>query len=192
MEETAALLASPRIKRRMQSTRASTASLASVNARGEQQQIIDGAWAVAARRGAGCRAPALLLSFSASIRAPALPPAPAVFLQEVKAMGDRTPTGEEIAVARDYLQLLTSETLRDYLRSTDELLAQVPTEFTQKLRSVEDAEAFIFACASGELEPVRRMLDTSWDVSGPPAAWRRRHVPQPHRLSPRCAAHPRH
>jgi hypothetical protein len=88
----------------------------------------------------------------------------AVFLQEVQGMGDRTPTGDEISVARQYLQLLTSETLRDYLRSTDELLAQVPTEFTQKLRQVEDAESFIFLCSSGELEPAERMLDSSWEV----------------------------
>ena len=80
-------------------------------------------------------------------------------------MGDRTPTADEIAVARQYLQLLTSETLRDYLRSTDELLAQVPTEFTQKLRQVEDAESFIYVCSSGEVDPAERMLDSSWEVS---------------------------
>ena len=91
-------------------------------------------------------------------------------------MADRTPSADEIGVAREYLTLLTSETLRDYLRSTDELLAQVPTEFTQKLRTLEDAEAFIFACASGELEPVTRMLDTSWDVSGSAL---RRHITPP-------------
>ncbi len=79
-------------------------------------------------------------------------------------MGDRTPTADEIGVARQYLQLLTAETLRDYLRSTDELLAQVPTEFAQKLRQVEDAESFIYVCSSGEVDPAERMLDSSWEV----------------------------
>ena len=91
----------------------------------------------------------------------------AVFLQEVKAMGDRTPSADEISIARSYLSLLSGETLRDYLRSTDELLAQVPTEFTQKLHQLEDSESFIFVCASGELEPATRMLDSSWEVCKP-------------------------
>lgn len=79
-------------------------------------------------------------------------------------MGERTPTADEIGVARGYLQLLTAETLRDYLRSTDELLAQVPTEFTQKLHQLEDAESFVYVCSSGELEPAQRMLDSSWEL----------------------------
>ena len=149
--KTASLLSSPRIQRRLQSTRASTASLASNTGSG-QQQLIDGS----------SLRPQLCFDSCPVTETNGHPFA--VFLQEVQGMGDRTPTADEIAVARQYLQLLTAETLRDYLRSTDELLAQVPTEFTQKLRQVEDAESFIYICSSGEVEPAERMLDSSWEV----------------------------
>jgi hypothetical protein len=145
MEQTTKLLQSPRVRSSRLGSRPGTAA---------GPQLIDGAQ----RRG---RAGA---SRSQRHRPARRARTPAVFLREVKLMGERTPTDEEIAVAKEFLDLLTTQTREDYLRSTDELLAQVPTEFQARLRLLEDAEAFIYLAAAGDAARVVRRVDENWDL----------------------------
>lgn len=67
-------------------------------------------------------------------------------------------------MAREYLQLLEDKTREDHLRSVDELLAQVPTEFAAAKKQLEDAERFVFFAAAGELEKVSKLVATDWNL----------------------------
>lgn len=85
-----------------------------------------------------------------------------VFLAEAKAMGDRVPTDSELRKARTFLRQLEAATREDHLRSVDELLSQVPSEFAAKNKQLQEAEQFVLLCATGEVEKVRRRVDMDW------------------------------
>ena len=105
------------------------------------------------------------------------------FLDDIRDHTDRTPTDDEIAVAREYLALLETATREDHVKSTDvcdtctvmpthfiphthtqakhplrlqEIISQVPTEFIARTRALEEAEAFVTAAASGDVAAVDR------------------------------------
>lgn len=51
------------------------------------------------------------------------------FLAAVRSLGDSTPSDRDLDVTRRFLAVLTEQTAVDHLKSVDEMLQQVPTEF---------------------------------------------------------------
>lgn len=88
----------------------------------------------------------------------------AAFLSAVRALGDSTPSDKDLEISRRYVALLTEQTSVDHLKSVDEMLAQVPTEFQAAVKGLTEAESFIFMAASAQLEKTTRALDRDWDL----------------------------
>jgi len=81
------------------------------------------------------------------------------FLTAVRSLGDSTPSDRDLDVTRRFLAVLTEQTAVDHLKSVDEMLQQVPTEFQAATKALAEAESFIFAAASGATDRVLKSLD---------------------------------
>lgn len=86
------------------------------------------------------------------------------FLAGVAHLGDATPSDADLAIAKSFLLTLNQQTARDHLRATDEMLMQVPTEFQTAMKTLQEAESFVFLAASGRAPEVQRALERDWDL----------------------------
>ena len=60
-----------------------------------------------------------------------------VFLADAKAMGERVPTNDELARARQFLRHLEASTREDHLKSVDEVLSHAPRELLMKAKQLQ-------------------------------------------------------
>jgi len=82
----------------------------------------------------------------------------------VRTLGDSTPSDKDLETTRRYMALLNEQTSLDHLKSVDEMLAQVPTEFQAAVKALAESESFIFTAASGQLERGVKALERDWDL----------------------------
>ena len=86
------------------------------------------------------------------------------FLAAARDMEDRPPTLEELKEAKAFLRELENETLEDHLRSVDEILSEVPSEFNAKIKQLRQAERFVQLSASGVTKKVEDKLNSNWNL----------------------------
>lgn len=85
------------------------------------------------------------------------------YLAAVRALGDATPSDDDLRISKRYLDLLTSQTAVDHLKSIDELLVQNPLEFNAAKKELAANEDFVYTCCKGKVEDVVKALDKQWN-----------------------------
>lgn len=87
-----------------------------------------------------------------------------IWLSDAKQHSDFVPRDADLRTARMHLAKLEALTREDHLRSVDELLSQVPSEFQTKVKTLSDAETFVRVAAAGEAHKITKLLDGDADL----------------------------
>ena len=88
------------------------------------------------------------------------------FLRGVREIGrHRCPSERELEITRDYLNWLAFKTREDHVRSVDEIVTQIPTQFNEEIRKLQQAEDLVYAAAAGRLEKVKKNLEENWELT---------------------------
>eukprot|EP01138_Halocafeteria_seosinensis_P016362 gb/GECG01016693.1/.p1 GENE.gb/GECG01016693.1/~~gb/GECG01016693.1/.p1 ORF type:complete len:366 (+),score=63.01 gb/GECG01016693.1/:1-1098(+) len=88
------------------------------------------------------------------------------FLRGVREIGrHRCPSERELDITKDYLNWLAFKTREDHVRSVDEIVTQIPTQFNEEIRKLQQAEDLIYAAAAGRKDKVQKNLEENWELT---------------------------